>query len=75
MSLDQAKIGLTENVRKHLAKDKHPILWNQNAALLQICDSLERLERDVHLLHAKLQPLLKEVIEDQHAWQRKTRGD
>jgi hypothetical protein len=75
MSLDQAKNGLTENVRKHLAKDKNPILWNQNVALLQICDSLERLERDVALLHQKLQPALKAIVGDQHDWQQRTRGD
>jgi hypothetical protein len=75
MSIMDARLALTQNLQKHLNKDKHPILWNQNAALLAICDCLEKLERDVHLLHAKLQPLLKEVIEDQHDWQNRTRGD
>jgi hypothetical protein len=74
-SLLDARLALEENVRKHFKRETHPILWNQNVALLGICDCLERLERDVNLLHAKLQPILKELIADQHDWQSHTRGD
>jgi hypothetical protein len=75
MSIFSAKQALEDNLRKHLTSDKHPILWNQNAALMGICDSLERLEKDMELLHRKLQPILKELVEDQHDWQQWTRGE
>lgn len=75
MSLYEAKSALEENVRKHLNPKAHPILWNQNAALLGICDALDRLRDSVDLLHNKLQPILKELVEDQHDWQRMTRGE
>ncbi len=73
ISIYEATRALQENVRDHLKQDTHPILRNQNIALLGICHSLERLARDVEILHSKIQPVLKEIINDQHTTQDLTR--
>lgn len=73
VSIHEASRALQENVREHLRQDTHPILRNQNIALLGICHSLEKLTRDVEILHSKLQPILKSIIDDQHTVQDMTR--
>jgi hypothetical protein len=72
IGLYEAKAALQENV-KSLKPDTHPILHNQNIALLGICHSLENLERDVALLHSKLQPVLKAIGDDEAEWREQVR--
>jgi hypothetical protein len=74
MTLSEARRALQSNATL-INSEKHKVAWNTNSALLNMCDALDRLERDVALLHSKLQPILKELIEDQHDWQSHTRGD
>jgi hypothetical protein len=68
MSLYNAQMALRENARL-FASDKNQAAKNTNTALLGICDALERLKDDVALLHNKLQPILKELSDDQDDWQ------
>ncbi len=73
VSLIEAKRALQDNALKHLTPKSAPALHNLNIALLGICHSLDRLTLDLEFLHAKLQPVLKEIIEDQHHVQDQTR--
>jgi hypothetical protein len=73
VTLLDAKSALEENVRDHINSRTMPILRNQNIALIGICNCLERMERDLEYLHAKLQPVLKEILDDQQDWQQMTR--
>lgn len=63
VSLFEAQNALQANIAI-FKPDTHPILRNQNIALLGICHSLGKLERSLDLLHNKLQPILREMSED-----------
>jgi hypothetical protein len=54
-----------------VAVQQHP---SCDIALIGICDCLERIERDLEFLHAKLQPVLREILDDQQEWQHMVRG-
>jgi hypothetical protein len=73
MSLFDAQLALRENARL-FASGKYPAAKNTNTALQGICEALERLRDDVALLHNKLQPILKELSDDQDDWQSAVRG-
>jgi hypothetical protein len=73
MSLYDAQVALRENARLFVP-DKYQAARNTNIALQGICDVLERLRDDVALLHNKLQPILKELSDDQNDWQSSVRG-
>lgn len=64
ITLYDAKSALVDNLANHIKRDTHPILRNQNTALLGICHSLGKMERDLELLHSKLQPILRGMSED-----------
>jgi hypothetical protein len=72
VSLYDARSALEENLRL-LPPDKYRPAANTNKALLGICDALERLKEDVGLLHNKLQPILKELSDDQDEWHQMAR--
>lgn len=71
--LDDAKVVLQRNATL-LNPKVHAIVWNTNAALLHMCDALQKIQRDVEFLHNKLQPILKELSDDQDDAHRLTRG-
>jgi hypothetical protein len=52
---------------------KHKSARNMTFALIYICEGIERLSRDVALLHSKLQPILKEIADDQEFVRKTTR--
>ena len=61
------------NGRNCSRRETMPILKNQNVALIGICDCLERMSRDLDMLHSKLQPILKSLSDDQEDWQQRVR--
>ena len=73
VSLFDARMALEENVLQHINSKTMPILKNQNVALIGICDCLERMSRDLDMLHSKLQPILKSLSDDQEDWQQRVR--
>jgi hypothetical protein len=66
MNALQENLGLLDPV-------KHKSARNMTFALIYICDGIESLSHDVGLLHAKLQPILKEIADDQEVVRQKTR--
>jgi hypothetical protein len=65
MSLLQARKALEAN-EKLLAN--HPAALNTNAALLALVTEVDRISRDVELLHKKLQALLSSSGVTENDW-------
>jgi hypothetical protein len=72
ITIHQAEAALQKNIA-NFKPDTHPILHNQNIALMGICHSLSKIERDLEILHSKLQPVLNLIIDDQQYWQDQVR--
>lgn len=62
----QENLGLLDPV-------KHKAARNMNLALIHICEGMERLSGDLTLLHEKLQPILKQIADDQEDVRKMTR--
>lgn len=63
--------ALAENLSKTLPEKEYSA--NLSRALMYICNELERIGRDVNLLHSKIQPFLKEKSDDADLTRRTTR--
>jgi hypothetical protein len=72
ISAIQAMNALQENLGL-LDPVKHKSARNMTFALIYICDGIESLSRDVGLLHSKLQPILREIADDQESVHKMTR--
>ena len=72
VSIHLAMNALQENLSL-LDPVKHKAARNMNLALIHICEGMSQLSGDLGLLHAKLQPILKEIADDQEIVQKKTR--
>jgi hypothetical protein len=66
MNALQENLGLLDPV-------KHKSARNMTFALIYICEGIESLSRDVGFLHNKLQPILKEIADDQEFVHKMTR--
>lgn len=60
----QAQEALLKNVEL-LDPQKFPAMWNMNVALLYVVDTLDRVRDDVALLHNKIQPILKQISDEE----------
>jgi hypothetical protein len=72
VSIYLATQALQENLSL-LDPVKHKAARNMNLALLHICEGMERLSGDLNLLHEKLQPILKQIADDQEDVRKMTR--
>jgi hypothetical protein len=67
VSLADARQALQGN-QALLDPETNKISHNHNIALLGICAELERISKDVERLHAKIQPILRYLSEDNNDW-------
>lgn len=63
-SMGEARKALEENITL-INSTKNPVAWNLTAVGLALCDALDRVSRDLELIHRKLDVIKDELSSDQ----------